>query len=65
MFIASDAVDNALQIRLIDGDSCPEFDRWLELKRSDIPIDFRRIQRVSFNAPCLGDYNVNLSAFEE
>jgi hypothetical protein len=65
LFIASDAVDNASQIRLIDGDSCPEFDRWLQLKRSGIAIDFRRIQRVGFDIPCLGDYIVNLSTFEK
>jgi hypothetical protein len=65
LFIASDAIDIALQIKLIDGNSCPEFDRWLQLKRSGIAIDFRRIQRVGFDVPCLGDYIVNLSAFEE
>jgi hypothetical protein len=65
LFIASDAVDIASQIRLIDGNSCPEFDRWLELKRSSIAIDFRRIQRVGFDVRFLGDYIVNLSGFEE
>jgi hypothetical protein len=65
LFIAYSAVDIAAQIRLIDGDSCPEFERWLRLKRSDIAIDFRRIQRMGFDVPCLGDYIVNLSAFEE
>jgi hypothetical protein len=64
LFIASDAVDVTLQIRLIDGDSCPEFDRWLQLKRSGMPIDFRRIQPVGFDIPCLRDYIVNLSGFE-
>jgi hypothetical protein len=43
LFIASDAVDSPSQIRLVDGDSCPEFDRWLQLKRSGMAIDFRRI----------------------
>jgi hypothetical protein len=64
LFIASDAVDIASQIILIDGNSCPEFDRWLDLKRSGIAIDFRRIQRVAFEYQCLGNYIVNLSAFE-
>jgi hypothetical protein len=64
LFIASDAFDVALQIQLVDLDSCPEFDRWLPLKRSCIAFDFRRIQTVDFNVPCLGDYIVNLSAFE-
>jgi serine/threonine protein kinase len=65
LFIASDAFDIASQIKLIDGNSCPEFDRWLELKQSGIALDFRRIQRMGFDVPCLGDYIVNLSIFEE
>jgi serine/threonine protein kinase len=65
LFIASDAVGIPLEIRLIDSDSCPEFDRWLELNRSGIGIDFRRIQKVGFGLPCLRDYIVNLSVFEE
>jgi serine/threonine protein kinase len=65
LFIASRAFDTSSLIRLIDGDSCPEFDRWLELRRSGIGIDFRRIQRLGFDVPCLGDYFVNLSVFEE
>jgi predicted metal-binding protein len=65
LFIASDAIDIDSQIWLIDGDSCPEFDRWLQLRRSGIAIDFRRIQRVGFGIPCLRDYTVNLSEFDE
>jgi hypothetical protein len=65
LFIASDAVDIGSQIRLIDGNSCPEFDRWLKLKRSGIVMDFRRVQKMGFDVPCLGDYIVNLSVFEE
>jgi hypothetical protein len=65
LLIDSNAFGIASQIRLIDGDSCPEFDRWLPLKRLGITIDFRRIQRVGFDVPCLGDYIVNLSVFKE
>jgi hypothetical protein len=65
LFISSDVVNIASQIRLVDGNCCPEFDRWLQLKRSGIAIDFRRIQRACFDLPCLGDYIVNLSSFEE
>jgi serine/threonine protein kinase len=65
LFVASDVIGIASQIRLIDGDSCPEFDRWLQMKQSGIAIDFRRIQRVGFDVPCFGDYIVNLSIFEE
>jgi hypothetical protein len=65
LFIASDSIDVASQIRLVDGDSCPEFNRWRQLKRLGIVINFRRIQRVGFHVPYLGDYIINLSAFEE
>jgi hypothetical protein len=65
LFPASDAVDIASQIRLIDGYSRPEFDRWLELKRSSYTIDFRRIRRMGFDIPGLGDYIVNRSPLEE
>jgi predicted metal-binding protein len=65
LFIASDAVDINSQIRLVDEDSCPEFSRWLNLKRSGIALDFRRIQRMGFDIPCLEDYIVNVSIFEE
>jgi hypothetical protein len=50
---------------LIDRDCCSEFDRWLQLRRSRLVVDFRRIQRLSSELPSLGDYIVNLSVFEE
>jgi hypothetical protein len=65
LFIAYDAIEMASQIRLIDGNSCPEFDRWMQLKTSGMAIDFRRIQRVGFDIPCFGAYIVNLSDIEE
>jgi hypothetical protein len=65
LFIASDAIENASEIRLIDEDSCPEFDRWLQLKRSGIRVDFRRIERVGLSLPSLKDYYLNISEFEE
>jgi hypothetical protein len=52
LFIASNAVHMGLQLKLIDGDSCPEFDRWLQLRRSRIAVDFRRIRKVGFDLPC-------------
>jgi hypothetical protein len=63
LFIASDAVDIPSQIRVIEGDSCPEFDRWLYLNRSGVRHDFRRIERLGFGLRCLKDYFVNLSVF--
>jgi serine/threonine protein kinase len=65
LFIASDAIDVASQIRFIDGDSCPNFDRWLQLKQSGIVIDFPRIERLAFYVRCFNDYIVNFSVFEE
>jgi hypothetical protein len=64
LFIASDAVGIRSQIMVINEDSCPEFDRWLELKRLGTAIDFRGIQRMGFEIGCLGDYIVDISVFE-
>jgi hypothetical protein len=65
LFIEPDAIHIASQICFLDGDSCPAFDRWLPPKPSRIAIDFRRIQKMGFNLPSLGDYIANLSEFEE
>jgi hypothetical protein len=65
LFVASNAVDIISRIRFVDGDSSPEFDGWLRLRRSGVRVDFRRIQRVGFGLRCLRDYVVNLSVFEE
>jgi hypothetical protein len=62
---SSDAVEFASRIKFIDENPCPEFDRWLQLRPSGIAIDFRRIQRLGFDLPSLGDHIVNLSVFEE
>jgi hypothetical protein len=53
------------EIRLIDGDSSREFARWLQLNRSGIRIDFRRIEKVGLSLPSLKDYHLNISEFEE
>jgi hypothetical protein len=65
LFIASTAVDIASQILLVDVDSCPEFGRWLRLKRLGITVDFRRVERLYFDLRSLSDYIANLSGFEE
>jgi hypothetical protein len=65
LFIASDAFEITLEIRLIDGDSYPSFTRWLQLNRSGIRVDFRRIERVALSLPCFKDYHLNISEFEE
>jgi hypothetical protein len=65
LFIASDAVDVDSQIRLTDGNSSPEFDRWLQLRRLGIRVNFRRIQRVGSGLRCLTDYEVDVSRFGE
>jgi hypothetical protein len=61
--MAFDAADIASQIGLSGGDSCPEFDRWVPLNKLGIRRDFRRIERVGFDLPCLKDFFVNLSGF--
>jgi hypothetical protein len=38
LFIASNKVGTVSQIRLIDKDSCPEFDQWLKLKQSVLQL---------------------------
>jgi hypothetical protein len=65
MFIAYDAIKIGSQICLVDSDYCPEFDRWLKLKKPGLRVHFRRIQRVGSGFWCLRDYVVNLSSFEE
>jgi hypothetical protein len=65
LFVASDVVYIPLEISLLDGNSCPEFDRWIDLRRHQIAIDFRRILRVDSGLQQLRDYVVNLSVFEE
>jgi serine/threonine protein kinase len=65
LFIASDAVDIASQMIVIDGNFCRGFYRWLKLKKCGIRIDFRRIERMGFDLPCLEDYIINLSLFSE
>jgi hypothetical protein len=65
LFIAYNAIEIPSQTCLVDGDASPEFDRWLELQRSEVRFDFRRIERVGSGLRCLRDYTVNLSEFEE
>jgi hypothetical protein len=65
LFVASNAVDRISQIIFVDGNCCPELDRWLNLKRLNIAIDFRRIHCVGFDIPYLRDYIVSVSVFEE
>jgi serine/threonine protein kinase len=59
------AIELDSQIYHVDNDFSPEFDRWLELKRSNHRVDFRRIKRMGFGFRCLRDFVVNLSEFEE
>jgi hypothetical protein len=65
LFIAYDAVEVASQTCVIDGDTCPVFDRWTELETSNDRVDFRRIQKVGSGLRLLQDYVVDLLAFEE
>jgi hypothetical protein len=62
-FITSNAVDLVSQIRVINGDSYPEFDRGIQVKRSGIEIDFRRIQRMGFDVPFSGELHCQCFGF--
>jgi hypothetical protein len=65
LFVAFDAFPILSHIFISDCDSCPEFDRWLELRTYLIAVDFRRILRVGSGFGDLGDYQIDLSGFEE
>jgi hypothetical protein len=65
LFISSDAIEIGSQIWAIGGDCCPEFERWLRLKRLDMRVDFRRISRVGSGVRCLKDYEVTALGSEE
>jgi hypothetical protein len=41
-FIASDAIEIGVEILLLDGDSCREFDQWVCERSLGIPVDFER-----------------------
>jgi hypothetical protein len=41
-FIASDAIEIGVEISLLGGDSCREFDRWVCERRRGIAVDFER-----------------------
>jgi serine/threonine protein kinase len=65
LFIRSNAVDTGSCGAFIEGDSCRELYRWLQLRKKGITVDFRRIERVGSGLPSLEDYLVNLSEFAE
>jgi serine/threonine protein kinase len=65
LFVSFDAFDTGAEIYLVKRHSCPEFYRWWELRKSGIPLDFRRILRVNSGLPSLRDYVVDLSEFKE
>jgi hypothetical protein len=63
-FIASNAFDTECQISLLDGNSCPEFDRWSAVRGCDSTADLRRIQRLGWGLCDFSDWVVDLSGFE-
>jgi hypothetical protein len=65
LFVACNAFGVCSQIKFVDGNSCHEFDQWMDQKRSGIALDFRRIERVGSGLRCLREYVVNLSEFEK
>jgi hypothetical protein len=65
LFVASDAIPNSIQIKLEDCDSCLEFNRWLELRKKHIEIDFRLLLKFDSDLGPLKSYLVDISLFEE
>jgi serine/threonine protein kinase len=65
LFLAFDAVDMETELTFADASSCPEFDRWLQLRKLAIVTDFRRIVRVGSGLSCLEAYMLNGFAFEK
>jgi hypothetical protein len=65
LFIAYDAVPNVVRLTLSDAHSCPEFEKWQQLRQSGILVDFRRIVRLNSGLPDFKYYLLDLSLFEE
>jgi hypothetical protein len=64
-FVAFDAIPNDFQICIADCDSCVEFGRWQQLRKSGIAVDFRRILRIDSDLHGQNDYLIDLSVFAE
>jgi hypothetical protein len=65
LFVAFDAISNLSNIFISDRDSCPEFDRWRQLRKSGIAIDFRWILRVGSGLRDLNDDRINLCLMKD
>jgi hypothetical protein len=65
LFVAFNAIPKDFQISIDGCDSCVEFDRWQQMRESEISIDFRRILRIDSELGDLNDYLIDLSVFEE
>jgi hypothetical protein len=63
-FIAASALDTECEISCLDGNSCPEFERWCRTRVCDPNVDFRRIQRLERDLRSFADRVVDLSGFE-
>jgi serine/threonine protein kinase len=64
-FIACDVFQSACHISLANGDSCPEYGRWQQLRCLGIQLDFRRIRRFDSGLPSQSDCLLNLNGFRE
>jgi hypothetical protein len=64
-FVAFDAFPNNFQICIANCDSCVAFNRWWQLRKSGVRIDFRRILRIDSDFGCENDYLIDLSVFEQ
>jgi hypothetical protein len=64
-FVAFDTIPTHFQMCMANSDSCVAFDRWQQLRKSEIAVDFRRILRIDSDFGCENDYLIDLSVFEE
>jgi serine/threonine protein kinase len=64
-FVEFDAIPNHFQICIADCDLCVEFDRWQQLRKSGISVDFRRIVRFDSHLVDLSAYLVDISSFSK
>jgi hypothetical protein len=65
LFIASNFAGDPWGMSIAGLESSPEYDRWQELQKSGIEIDFRRICRFNSGLPSLSDCLIDFSGLIE
>jgi hypothetical protein len=65
VFVVCDAGPDLSQLGFSDPNSCPMFDRWRRLRKSEITVDFQRIMGFASGLPHFRDFVFDPSGFEE